>query len=98
MPLLLRQGDSQSTYSDLLSTALTTTKQLLAVASRVTRALELTLSQSSFLETLVKEYGVCIEEVCMTLDCEVHAGGCVCVCVCEHQGCAPGRCECLQIC
>ena len=35
-----------------------------AVASRVTRALELTMSQPMFLETLVKDYGVCIEEVC----------------------------------
>ncbi|KAL3150598.1 hypothetical protein ABBQ32_000405 [Trebouxia sp. C0010 RCD-2024] len=38
------------------------------VASRVTRALELTLSQPSFLETLVKEYGLCVEEVRMSPD------------------------------
>lgn len=43
---------------------------MLAVASRVTRALELTLSQPSFLETLVKEYGLCVEEVCMRLQCQ----------------------------
>ena len=34
-----------------------------AVASRVTRALEFALSQPTFLETLVKENGVCVEEV-----------------------------------
>ena len=55
---------------------------VLAVASRVTRALELTLSQPSFLETLVKEYGVCIEEVCMMLSWQVYAG----VCSVELQG------------
>ena len=46
---------------------------LYAVASRVTRALELTLSQPTFLETLVKEYGVCVEEVRIVLSCQVPA-------------------------
>lgn len=42
---------------------LTWINALSAVASRVTRALEFTFSQPTFLETLVKQYGVCIEEV-----------------------------------
>lgn len=42
---------------------LTSSNALSAVASRVTRALEFTLSQPTFMETLVKQYGVCIEEV-----------------------------------
>ena len=40
---------------------------MLAVASRVVRALELTFTQPTFLEALVKNYGVCVEEVCVTL-------------------------------
>ena len=42
---------------------LTRSNALSAVASRVTRALEFTFSQPTFMETLVKQYGVCIEEV-----------------------------------
>ncbi|KAL0053825.1 hypothetical protein WJX82_011373 [Trebouxia sp. C0006] len=38
------------------------------VASRVLRALEYALSEPPFLETLIKTYGVCIEEVRMSPD------------------------------
>lgn len=40
---------------------------MLAVASRVIRALELTFTQPTLLESLVKNYGVCVEEVCIML-------------------------------
>lgn len=38
-----------------------------AVGSRVLRALEMTLSEPKYMHTLVKAYGLCLEEVC--LDC-----------------------------
>ena len=40
--------------------------QCYIVGSRVLRAMEMTMSEPKYMQTLIKQYGLCIEEVTVT--------------------------------